>query len=126
MHGTDRGWRECELRHDELGHAPYICAAHKGRIDACVALLAAGANVNALSVDRTNSPLHSAAIAGHRDLCDVLLEAGADVQLLDLLRRTTLQAAAEAGHADVCACLLSAGASLSAVDARGLNPLPCV
>ena len=52
-------------------------AAENGRDEICEVLIAAGANVNGISGDAQDTPLHRAACAGERSVVRVLLDNGA-------------------------------------------------
>jgi ankyrin repeat protein len=66
------------------GSTPLHCAAWKGFPDACEVLLAAGADVNALSTGEHygGTPLHSAAHGNQKAVAEVLIRHGAAVNAL--------------------------------------------
>ena len=76
------------------GLTPLLFAARDGRVDAAKALIAAGADVNAIDPDR-QSPLVIALINGHFDVANLLVEHGADVNTPDKVGRTALWAAVD-------------------------------
>ncbi len=76
------------------GLTPLLFAARDGRVDAAAALIAAGADVNAIDPDR-QSPLVIALINGHFDVANLLIEHGADVNTPDKVGRTALWAAVD-------------------------------
>lgn len=84
---------------------PLMWAARSGAIDSMIALLAAGADVNA--TDRGNKTAAMwAAEEGHLRALDVLLEAGADAFHATNWDDTALVYAARGGHVDVVELLL--------------------
>ena len=58
-------------------------AAYRGRNDAAVILLDAGAQVDAIGLDGSR-PLHEAATNGHKDTCKLLLSRGASIDVRDV------------------------------------------
>jgi hypothetical protein len=71
------GKTESLNRLDTEGRAPLHYAAWNGLVAPCVALLAAGAEVDVRSGDRGSTPLHFAAGMGHASVVEVLLKGGA-------------------------------------------------
>ncbi|GDX87347.1 hypothetical protein LBMAG44_12600 [Gemmatimonadota bacterium] len=71
------------------GLSPLLFAIRQGNTDAALALLAAGAEVNQLSGDKT-SPLLMATINGHFDLAKLLLLRGANPKLASDANATPL------------------------------------
>jgi len=67
---------------DESGQTALHLAADKGSVECCIALLEAGANVNAADHDGI-SVLQAAVIAGNIRICKVLLDHGADADQAD-------------------------------------------
>lgn len=65
----------------ELGYTALYGAAQSGHTDVCNDLLAAGANVNAVS-DMHYTALHHAAQYGHTDTCAALVAAGANANAM--------------------------------------------
>lgn len=85
------------------------------RIDACLALLEGGAEVD-WRADYTHTPLFFAARDGQAKLCQVLLNHGADVEGGRAeWTKSPLHVAAEHGHLDVCQVVVNAGADESAI-----------
>ena len=76
--GIERPYFYNELIGTQGGHTALMLAARSGYSDAVKTLVAAGANVNQISVGDKTSPLLIAAINGHFDLAKWLLEQGAD------------------------------------------------
>jgi ankyrin repeat protein len=74
-----RQFRFNELVAAQGGLTPLLFAARQGHIDAAVALIDAGADVNEPSQGDKTPPLLMAIINGHFDLAKVLIDKGADV-----------------------------------------------
>jgi ankyrin repeat protein len=70
-------WRADVEAADMAGRTPLVLAAAAGKVDAVRELAAAGANVDAVSVNLT--PLIVAAVYGHTDVVTALVASGADV-----------------------------------------------
>jgi beta-lactamase regulating signal transducer with metallopeptidase domain/ankyrin repeat protein len=83
--------------------------AHEGHIDGVLAMLAAGADVNAV-VDGDGSPLIAAASEGHVDVVRLLLDKGAEPNLAVDGDGSALIAAADEGYVDVVRLLLDRNA----------------
>jgi ankyrin repeat protein len=77
--GVTRQFRFNELVAAQGGLTPLLFAARQGHIDAAVALIDAGADVNEPSQGDKTPPLLMAIINGHFDLAKVLIDKGADV-----------------------------------------------
>jgi uncharacterized protein len=106
------------------GWTPLHLAAFFGQRDAAEQLLAAGANLVAVSHNSlTNTPLHAAVAGGHVDLSLMLIEHGADVHAVDAGGHTPLHIAAEAGYLPIVKALLARDADPHAVDAEDKTPL---
>jgi len=78
--GVTRQFRFNELVSAQGGLTPLLFAARQGHVDAAIALLDAGADVNELSKGDKTPPLLMAIINGHFDLARVLIDRGADVK----------------------------------------------
>ena len=76
--GIDRPFFYNELIGTQGGHSALILAARSGYVDAVKILVAAGADVNQISVGDKTSPMLIAAINGHFDLAKWLLDQGAN------------------------------------------------
>lgn len=115
---ADCGWERCLLH----------SAAEIGSVSACIALLAAHADVGARDFCGA-TPLHLAVSRPPNDgrfteeVLRVLLDAGADLDARDISDQTPLHHAATWPWRDACAALISAGANSSAVDKWGKTPL---
>jgi ankyrin repeat protein len=78
MPGVDRNYSLNELIIAHGGLTPLLYAVRQGYAESTLALLKAGADVNAPSVGDKTTPLLMAIINGHFDLAKVLLDHGAD------------------------------------------------
>ena len=106
------------------GWTPLHLAAFFGQRAAVERLLAAGADLNAVSRNALhNTPLHAAVAGGHVDVSLLLIEAGAGVNVSDAGGHTPFHIAAEGGYAPVVKALLARGADAHAVDAEDRTPL---
>lgn len=76
----------------QFGDTPLHAASASGADSVVAALLARGANVNAIA-HYAMTPLHYAAKAGHASTAKLLLEKGANPQLKNKLGRTPLEEA---------------------------------
>jgi cytohesin len=79
---------------------PLHAAAMFGHTEACAALLAAGAVVNAQTSPQKYAPLHSAAFAGHVATIRLLLDHGADPRLLNYRGEAPADTARRQGQAE--------------------------
>lgn len=90
-------------------------AAFFGKKPAAEVLIAAGANVNARSINpMRNSPLHAACAGRSVELAALLVASGADVNSRQEGGWTPLHAAAQNGGLDLARLLISFGAQLNA------------
>jgi ankyrin repeat protein len=106
------------------GWTPLHLAAFFGRTPAADRLLAAGADINAVSSNSLhNTPLHAAVAGGHVEVALRLIERGADVNSSDAGGHTPLHIAAEAGYVPIVEALLARGANPHVVDAEDRTPL---
>jgi len=76
------------------GWTPLMHAARRGAAEAAAALVAGGADINAVDPDGT-SPLIESIINGHYDTAAVLIDKGADVNLADSRGMTPIYAAVD-------------------------------
>jgi uncharacterized protein len=108
---------------DGYGRTPLHVAAHLGHHDAMRALVAAGANPNALENDRYDI-VTIAAVANDVPTLTVALALGASAKnVTSRYDGTALIAAAHLGHADVVRTLIRAGAPLDHVNNLGWTAL---
>jgi cytohesin len=109
-----------EYEHSYYPHirseTPLCLAAGNGRVDICLELIKAGADV------RLNAPLRDAAAVGNVDCVQVLIDAGADVNCLRL-GSAPLETAAGHGHVEIVKALIQAGADVNIRDGAGQTPL---
>ncbi|GAB4813603.1 hypothetical protein N2152v2_000649 [Parachlorella kessleri] len=107
------GWRPL---HMAVG---YTGECHPG---ALLALLEAGADLNAASHDGTTA-LHMAARLGHNNAIDLLAAAGADLRAQDKNGDTALHAAVRNNCMQATAALVEAGAPLNVANCSGRTSL---
>lgn len=99
-------------------------AAFFGQKPAAAALIAAGANVNARSINAMrNSPLHAACAGRSRELAELLAANGADVNARQEGGWTPLHAAAQNGDLDLARLLISLGAEPGARAGNNQNAM---
>ncbi|ALW90283.1 hypothetical protein AUC44_04040 [Deinococcus actinosclerus] len=102
------------------GFSPLGLAAFFGHAGVAEALLARGADVNAVSRNAMRvQPLHSAVAGGHGALARALVMAGADVNATQQGEFTPLMAAAQNGDAGVVLFLRRRGADADVQTADG-------
>ncbi|MCK4341376.1 MAG: ankyrin repeat domain-containing protein [Phycisphaerae bacterium] len=97
-------------------------AVARGDLQRVAALLAAGADVNAVD-QRGFTPLHVAATSHNEKLIQLLLDAGADVNACDASGETPLHVAARHFRLEGIELLLASGADVHALNTRGDTPL---
>ena len=106
------------------GWTPLHLAAFFGRRAAAERLMAAGADLNAVSRNALrNTPLHAAVAGGRVEVSLLLINAAADVNVVDAGGHTPFHIAAEAGYVPVARALLARGADAHVVDAEDRTPL---
>lgn len=106
------------------GWTPLHLAAFFGRQAAVDRLLAAGADLTAVSRNALkNTPLHAAVAGGHVDVSLSLIARGAAVGAADAGGHTPMHIAAEAGAVSIVEALLARGADPHAVDVEDMTPL---
>lgn len=110
-----------KAKSEEGGEALRYAAAC-GDTEAVLALLAAGAEVDA-SDELGLTPLINAAESGHTDTLKALLAAGADVNAVNRTGITALISAAWEGNSDTAQVLLVAGADPNKKDINGETAL---
>ena len=120
LHGSTAGPNA--YSHD--GWTPLHLAAFFGQRAAVERLLAAGADLNAVSRNALrNTPLHAAVAGGHVEVSLLLINAAADVNVADAGGYTPFHIAAEAGYVPVARALFERGADAHAVDVEDRTPL---
>ncbi|MCI0487213.1 MAG: ankyrin repeat domain-containing protein [Blastocatellia bacterium] len=107
------------------GFFPLGLAVFFGHRDTVEALLAAGAEVNAVTREAMKvTPLHSAAAAGETDIARLLIAHGADVNARQVdYDFTPLHEAASNGDIEFAGLLLDKGADINAKMKDGRTPL---
>ncbi|TPX48528.1 hypothetical protein SeMB42_g02954 [Synchytrium endobioticum] len=106
---------------DRAGRTPIFTPAAKGDLEACTALINAGADVNAKD-NAGWSPLHEACLKGHDKVVSLLIRYGADPNAPGGDGDTPLHDAVENGHSSVVNILLAHGASLTTANSKGALP----
>ncbi|MGA3024398.1 MAG: ankyrin repeat domain-containing protein [Bryobacteraceae bacterium] len=110
--------------HSHDGWTPLHLAAFFGFADVAGDLLAAGADVQARSLNSMrNTPLHAAVAGGSTGVARALLEHGADVNAPQEGGWTALHSAAQGGNAELVQLLIDAGASVRARANNGQTPI---
>ena len=89
-------------------------AAFNDDLEMAKMLVAAGANVKAVTRDGAITPLFMAAKNGNAAMIDVLLKAGADANSTDERGTAALMTAASSGNADAVRVLIEHGANVNA------------
>ena len=106
------------------GWTPLHLAAFFGHAEVLDRLLAAGADLNAVSTNSLrNTPLHAAVAGGHADAALRLIERGAGVNVSDAGGHTPFHIAAEGGYVPIVKAMLARGADPHIVDAEDRTPL---
>ena len=95
---------------------PLCRAAISGRVEVCLELMKAGADVS------LGNPICYAAEGGNVDCVQALINAGADVNCLRL-GSAPLETAAGHGHVEIVKALIQAGADANMRDGAGRTPL---
>lgn len=124
--GTAVGVSRCQetslddlLQHDEGsgdkgdGNSPLHYAAREGNLQACCALLAAGADPNRGN-KHGDTPLHWAALGGHMQIVRSLLDRGAHVDARSEFLETPLHLAVDKNHYSTVELLVASGADVNA------------
>jgi len=106
---------------------PLILAVDNGYKDIVIALLNAGANVNAESAtinmrySKTCMPLHIAVSKGFGEIVDILIKNGADINADSYPKSTPLIIAIDNGYKDIVVALLKAGADVNVTLKAGFD-----
>ncbi|XP_077153124.1 ankyrin repeat domain-containing protein 10 isoform X1 [Ranitomeya variabilis] len=103
------------------GWTPIHWAAHFGKLECLVQLVAAGCSVNASTTRFAQTPSHIAAFGGHPHCLVWLIQAGAHVNKQDYVGETPVHKAARAGSMDCLKALVSNGAQIDFRNANGLT-----
>lgn len=99
-----------------------LTAAASDHTDIVVALVTAGADVNARGADG-NTPLIQSAALGRADAVASLLALGADVDATNNMGNTALMEAAELGRADIVTALIVGKADIKATNVFGSSAI---
>jgi len=131
---THEAYREANRKRDEIrrekrianGHVGIIQAAGSDDLAAVRAHVAAGDDVNRMTLDGETFPLVDAAIHGNLEMVQVLLDAGADPNLLtqDHWPTSALRVAASKGDIEMIRLLAAAGADPSRAAEPGSPKTP--
>ncbi len=108
---------------DKDGLTPLAIAAQNGKLKTTVALLEAGADVNAPVAKGGYTPLMLASISGSGDIVTSLIEHGARVNAANAGGVTALMIAAAANRSTIVGLLLKSGADLNARSEDGRTAL---
>ncbi len=101
---------------------PMLCLAiRKNRIEIVKFLISIGADINAISEDRHNTPIMDAASTGHLDLVKLLVKEDANLECQSKNGQTALILAVGNGDEDVSNYLLSVGADYEIKDQLGMS-----
>lgn len=106
---------------DDTGVPILSHAIRQGFPEVVHLLIQHGADVNAVSEDRGNSPIMEAATRGDLKTVKVLIQSGADPNLRTQYDQTALMLAIGEGHANVAEFLLENGAETHHVDYLGMT-----
>ena len=101
-----------------------MIAASAGNVPVVRALLAHGADVNAVTARTGATALMWAVAAPHPDIVKVLIDAGADVHVSSEKGFTPLLFAARNGDIETAKILLAAGARVNDTGSDGTHALP--
>lgn len=114
---------ESRSRSTECPKTPLQIAASMGNLRMASMLIAAGANVRAITRSGRTA-LHFAAVGSHLDMIRLLLGKGADVEARDNEGSSALDDAVWRGHLEAVAILLANGAPLNEPEAKtGATPI---
>ncbi|XP_065565753.1 uncharacterized protein LOC136030611 [Artemia franciscana] len=107
---------------EDIPAAPLHFATIGDHTEIIKALIASGANVNALAFGGL-TPLHMAVLNGHEEATKVLIENNGNINIRDVEGDTLLLIAAGYGHTNVVEILLRNGAKTNIKDNKGRMPL---
>lgn len=103
---------------------PLLClAARGGHQETLELLIKSGADINAISRDRGNTPLMDAASQGNPDIVRFLIASGAELDHISRGGQTALILAVGRKNARVAKLLIEAGAGLTVKDSLGMDAL---
>lgn len=105
--------------HDPKGYTALILASYHGSLATTLALLEAGAHIDASDLGRGNTALMGVAFKGFGDIARHLLAAGAEPNRRNRAGQTALMMAAMFSHADIVEDLINAGADIDCTDVVG-------
>jgi ankyrin repeat protein len=108
--------RGADVNQPDLFGTPLHRAASNGHVAIMVALIDAGADLEAIGEPAMAHPLHAAALTNQAEAEALLIGRGASVDARDAGGRTPLMVAASFGNVDAAAALLAHGADPRAVD----------
>jgi ankyrin repeat protein len=114
----------CDMN-DSSKLMPLYGAALKGHRKVVLALLEAGAEVNARQPHVLETALHIASNMGHLDLMKDLIKAHADVNLANHVGSTPLMEAAIMANVKACTLLLENKADHAALNKKGMSAMHC-
>jgi ankyrin repeat protein len=105
-----------DVNQSDLFGTPLHRAASNGQVAIMVALIDAGADLEAIGEPEKAHPLHAAALSDRPDAVALLIERGASVDARDAAGRTPLMVACSFGSVQAAAALLADGANPRAID----------
>ncbi len=112
---------------DQGGHTPLYsvgneCAVAGGGA-VVLALVQAGANVNANDGVKHCTPLHMAARRGNLEIAEALLGCGGNIEARDSVGDTPLRRAVNCGQVGTASLLLAHGADVLSIGSKGATPI---
>lgn len=108
--------RGADVNQADLFGTPLHRAASTGQVAIMVALIDAGADLEATGEPEKAHPLHAAALSDRPDAVALLIERGASVDAPDAAGRTPLMVACSFGRVRAAAALLANGANPRAIN----------
>ena len=107
---------------DVEGNTPLHCASLGGDAEVARALIAAGADLEAVNHE-LDRPLHLAASVGNLEVVEVILEEGGDLYSRGSQENTALHQAAQAAQVEIMEELVSRGLRIDDVNISGEHPI---